>query len=116
MKKIFTTLMILGASIFSYSQKLDTVYRNAGYGQMEHVGLFKESNGNLIMAGSYAGSINDIDPGAATVALPNANSFGFYLIKYSPSGAYVNHLSVQGTANVMAQDAEIGRASCRERV
>lgn len=97
--------MILGASIFSYSQKLDTVYRNAGYGQMEHVGLFKESNGNLIMAGSYAGSINDIDPGAATVALPNANSFGFYLIKYSPLGAYVNHLSVQGTANVMAQDA-----------
>lgn len=97
--------MILGASIYSYSQKLDTVYRNAGYGQMEHVGLFKESNGNLIMAGSYAGSINDIDPGAATVVLPNANSFGFYLIKYSSLGAYVNHLSVQGTANVMAQDA-----------
>lgn len=105
MKKIFTTLLILGASLSGYSQKLDTVYRNAGYGQMEHVGLFKESNGNLIMAGSYAGSINDIDPGSATVVLPNANSFGFYLIKYNSLGAYVNHLSVQGTANVMAQDA-----------
>jgi hypothetical protein len=30
MKKIFTTLMILGASLSSFSQKLDTVYRNAG--------------------------------------------------------------------------------------
>lgn len=97
--------MILGINFSSFSQKLDTVYRNAGYGQMEHVGLFKESNGDLIMAGSYAGSINDIDPGAATVVLPNANSFGFYLIKYSSLGAYINHLSVQGTANVMAQDA-----------
>ena len=59
MKKIFTTLMILGASLSSFSQKLDTVYRNADYGQMEHVGLFKESNGDVIMAGAYAGSIND---------------------------------------------------------
>ncbi len=105
MKKIFTTLMILGASLSSFSQKLDTVYRNAGYGQMEHVGLFKESNGDIIMAGAYAGSINDVDPGAATIVLPNANSFGFYLIKYSALGNYINHLSVQGTANVIAQDA-----------
>ena len=105
MKKIFTTLVILGASLSSFSQKLDTVYRNAGYGQMEHVGLFKESNGNIIIAGSYAGSIDDVDPGTAAVALPNANSFGFYLIKYSALGAYINHLSVQGTANVIAQDA-----------
>ena len=79
MKKIFTTLMIVGASLSCFSQKLDTVYRNAGYGQMEHVGLFKESNGNVIMAGTYANSINDIDPGAATVALPTANNFGFYI-------------------------------------
>ncbi len=97
--------MILGASLSSFSQKLDTVYRNAGYGQMEHVGLFKESNGDIIMAGAYAGSINDVDPGAATIVLPNANSFGFYLIKYSALGNYINHLSVQGTANVIAQDA-----------
>lgn len=104
MKKIFTTLLILGASLFGFSQKLDTVYRNAGYGQMEHVGLFKESNGNTIIAGSYANSVNDIDPGAATVALPTANSFGFYIIKYSASGSYISHMSVNGTANVMAQD------------
>ena len=97
--------MILVASLSSFSQKLDTVYRNAGYGQMEHVGLFKESNGDIIMAGAYAGSINDVDPGAATIVLPNANSFGFYLIKYSALGNYINHLSVQGTANVIAQDA-----------
>ncbi len=97
--------MILGAGLSCFSQKLDTVYRNAGYGQMEHVGLFKESNGDVIMAGAYAGSINDVDPGAATIVLPNANSFGFYLIKYSALGNYINHLSVQGTANVIAQDA-----------
>ncbi len=105
MKKIFTTLMILGFSFSGFTQKLDTVYRNAGYGQMEHVGLFKESNGNIIIAGSYANSIDDIDPGAATVSLPAANSFGFYLIKYNASGSYLSHMSVQGTANVMAQDA-----------
>jgi hypothetical protein len=105
MKKIFTTLMILGASLSSFSQKLDTVYRNAGYGQMEHVGLFKESNGNVIMAGSYASGINDIDPGSNTVPLPPANNFGFYLIKYNDLGSYLGHMSVSGTANVLAQDA-----------
>jgi len=105
MKKIFTTLMILGASLSSFSQKLDTVYRNAGYGQMEHVGLFKESNGNVIMAGSYASGINDIDPGSNTVALPPANNFGFYLIKYNDLGSYLGHMSVSGTADVLAQDA-----------
>jgi hypothetical protein len=105
MKKIFTTLMILGASLSSFSQKLDTVYRNAGYGQMEHVGLFKESNGNVIMAGTYASGINDIDPGSNTVPLPPANNFGFYLIKYNDLGSYLGHMSVSGTANVLAQDA-----------
>lgn len=97
--------MILGASLSSFSQKLDTVYRNAGYGQMEHVGLFKESNGNVIMAGSYASGINDIDPGSNTVPLPPANNFGFYLIKYNDFGSYLGHMSVSGTANVLAQDA-----------
>ncbi len=97
--------MILGASLSSFSQKLDTVYRNAGYGQMEHVGLFKESNGNVIMAGSYASGINDIDPGSNTVPLPPANNFGFYLIKYNDLGSYLGHMSVSGTANVLAQDA-----------
>lgn len=105
MKRIVATLMVLGICITALSQKLDTVYRNAGYGQMEHIGLFKESNGATIIAGTYASSVNDIDPGAATVALPTASNFGFYLIKYSVTGAYVNHLSVQGTANVIAQDA-----------
>lgn len=105
MKKIFTTLLIFGTSLYSFSQKLDTAYRNAGYGQLEHVGLFKESNGNTVMAGTYAQSINDIDPGAGTVALPAASNFGFYIIKYNPAGAYVSHLSVAGTGNVMAQDA-----------
>ncbi|MBI3521137.1 MAG: T9SS type A sorting domain-containing protein [Bacteroidetes bacterium] len=105
MKKLFTTLVMLGGCFSGFSQKLDTVYRNAGYGQMEHIGLFKESNGDLIMAGSYAGSIDDVDPGASTIALPAANSFGFYLIKYSSSGTYVKHLSVQSTANIIAQDA-----------
>ncbi len=97
--------MILGASLSSFSQKLDTVYRNAGYGQMEHVGLFKESNGNVIMAGSYASGINDIYPGSNTVALPPANNFGFYLIKYNDLGSYLGHMSVSGTADVLAQDA-----------
>jgi hypothetical protein len=105
MKKIFTTLLILGTGFYSFSQKLDTVYRNAGYGQMEHVGLFKEGNGNTVIAGTYAQSINDIDPGAGTVTLPSASNFGFYIIKYSASGAYQSHLGVYGTGNVMAQDA-----------
>lgn len=105
MKKIFTTIAIFGATFCSYSQKLDTVYRNAGYGQMEHVGLFKEPAGNVIMAGTYAQGISDIDPGPATVALPTASTFGFYIINYNGAGAYVNHMSVNGTGNIMAQDA-----------
>lgn len=107
MKTLLLGLSLMGMLTQSLAQKLDTVYRNAGYGQMEHTAMFKDVSGNTIIGGGYASSISDIDPGPATVNLPTANNFGFYLIKYSNSAAYVSHMSVQGNVSnntVMAND------------
>lgn len=99
MKKTLTLLLSLVAFALQAIGQIP-VYRTSGriagtgadYGDF----LLTDSNGNLYVAGRFAGTC-DMDPGPGIANLISTGASDIFIAKYSPTGAYIWAFNIGGT-------------------
>ena len=69
----------------------------------EVAGIAEDANGNIVLAGRYAGTI-DIDPSLATVEMTAQGNAATFIATYTASGEYITARSIQNASHSVGSE------------